>query len=182
MGPVEFLARLQIEALRQPAVAPAIRGQGRDVPVHDAAQQLHDADILRVRAALVPQAQGADHAAFPQRQAACRRLRHIVLQPLAFAVALKGVEGDADLVEGGAVPQKRQLLRQQGAIGGQADPIIQLGADAEDLRQLRVQQRLPHDVEVQILRVGAELFRQQRKVLRRHEALFPCGAGAEGTG
>ena len=182
MGPVEFLARLQIEALRQPAVAPAIRGQRRRILPQQAIQDPQDPGVFHLRAALVPQAQGADHAALPQRQAACRRLRHIVLQPLAFAVALKGVEGDADLVEGGAVPQKRQLLRQQRAIGGQADPVTQLGADAEDLRQMRVQQRLPHDVEVQILRVGAELFRQQRKVLRRHEALFPCGAGAEGTG
>ena len=168
--------------LRQTPVAPVIGLQACNIFLQDAAQYLQDAEILRLRAAPVPQTQGADHPALRQCKAAVRRLRDVVLKPIAAAVALEGVEGDADLVQRGTAPQQRQPVRQQGAVGGETDPESQVPADAEDLRQLRVQQRLPHDVEVEVVRMAAQLARQQGKRLRGHKALFPGGAGAEGAG
>ena len=75
--------------LRQTPVAPVIGLQACNIFLQDAAQYLQDAEILRLRAAPVPQTQGADHPALRQRKAAVRRLRRP--QQFAGAIGLSGI-------------------------------------------------------------------------------------------
>ena len=71
---------------------------------------------------------------------------------------------------------------QQRPVGGDTHPEAQLPGNGQELLQLRVQQRLPHHMEVQILRVAAEPFRQDPELRRGQEPRRAAGAGAEGTG
>ena len=48
-------------------------------------------------------------------------------------------------------------LGKQGAVGGQAHAKPQLAGDGEKRIKLRMQQRLAHHMEIEILRIGPEL-------------------------
>ena len=78
--------------------------------------------------------------------------------------------------------QDAALFGQQRAVGGDAHPEPQLPGDGQQLRQLRVQQRLTHNVEVEVAGVAPQLFRHQAELLRGKKALFPARAGAEYAG
>ena len=78
--------------------------------------------------------------------------------------------------------QHRQLFRQQCAVGGNADPEVQLPAAVQDVRQLRVEQRLPQHVEIEIIGAGAQLFRQTGKGRQRDKLRRAHCSGAEGAG
>ena len=79
---------------------------------------------------------------------------------------------------------QQQLLprRQQGTVGGEDDLEAQGPGMGQKGPQLRVQQRLPHQVEIQVVRMRAEFGRQDFEFLQGHEALLPPGSGAEGAG
>ena len=165
--------------LRQPPVSPAVRGQGQHVPAQPAAQEVQHLAVAAVLSPDVPQAQGAQ-GALPCRPAA--EIPHagkIFLHAAGAVVSLEAVQGHADLVD------PRQSMAppgEQRPVGGDAHPEVQLPGDGQDLLQLRVQQRLPHHMEVQIRRVAPELFRQQPEVLRPHIPRRAAGPRAEGAG
>lgn len=85
-------------------------------------------------------------------------------------------------MDGRAFQQQRQLFRQQRTVGGETDAEAKLLTTVQNFRQLWVQERLSHDVEVQKIGVRPELSRQQGKGLRRHKALFPRRARTESAG
>ncbi len=82
-------------------------------------------------------------------------------------------------------PPRRQdgpaPLPQQRPVCGQAQPETQVRRYGEDFPQPGVQQRLPHDVKIQVSHMSPQLLRQQAEPLRRHELLFPSGARTEGA-
>ena len=105
-----------------------------------------------------------------------------IVRHVAALVPLEAVEGDADLVERRGGQQGGGLFRQQRAVGGDAHPEAQLMGDGQQLWQLRVQQRLAHHVEIEVVGVAPELFGHQAELRRGQEAFCPLRAGAEHTG
>ena len=77
--------------------------------------------------------------------------------------------------------QEIMSLLQQGPVGGQADPESLRSSDLQQLPQLGVEQGLPHHMEVEKARMGAQAAGQNAKLLRRHEPLRPLCARAEGA-
>ena len=105
-----------------------------------------------------------------------------IVRHVAAVVALEAVEGDTDLMQRRSGQQNAALFRQQRAVGGDAYPEAQLSGDGQQLRQLRMQQRLAHDVEVEVAGVAPQLFRHETELLRGKESLLPCRPGAEYAG
>ena len=98
---------------------------------------------------------------------------------LASALLFSITERDGYLMQGGAGKQDIQLFGQERAVGGDADTKVQLGAGIQNFPQLRVEQRLAHNVEVDILRDSTQLFGRHRKVVGTHGHQRPVVAGAE---
>ena len=92
------------------------------------------------------------------------------------------MEGNADLVQRVRPQQGIPLPGEQGAVGHQAHPKAQLPGYGQQLRQLRVQQRFPQHMEVEIVRLSPELLRQGAELRRSHSARQAAGTGAEITG
>ena len=179
--PAEALRLLDIGAVHQPPVAHAVPGQQTGVHPGQLPQNTLDLAVeLRLRA-LVPQAQRAHGAPLPHNITGIEAAPQIRLQRHVRAVALVGVEGDAQLVQRRRIPQDVQLFGQQQAVGGYAGLEAQLAAYCQHLVQIRVQQRLAHDVQVQIVRQRAQLFRRRAEVRQPHGHGRTGGAGAEIT-
>ena len=179
--PVKPLPRLQKQPLPQPPVAQTVRRQGRYVPAQLFREKGQDLSVAPVQSAAVPQPQGAQDApaAEPLRRLPdTLQIRGCGILP---PVSLEAVEGDAELVQGRGTLQCGQLPGKQRAVGHKAHPKVQLPGDIQQLRQLGMQQRLPHDVEHEIRPVGPQPGRQLPEFLRRHEPPGPLGAGAEGA-
>ena len=70
-------------------------------------------------------------------------------------------------------------LGEQGAVGGEIHLKAQSGGQVQQPGQLGVEQGFPHEMEVEIFRVGPQLLGQNRKVLRGQKALGAACAGAE---
>ena len=77
--------------------------------------------------------------------------------------------------------QERMSLLQKDPVGGQADPESLPIPDLQQLPQLGVEQGLPHHVEVEKARMGAQAAGQKTKLLRRHEPPRSLCARAEGA-
>ena len=138
---------------------------------------------LGLRPVQVPQPQGAPLPRPGRRPGKGDAPIQIAIQVLpAPAVALKGVDGDAHLLHRRTAQQQRLTLAEQGAVGGEHHPEAQGVRLLQQVAQLRVEQRLPHQVEVQIVRVGPQAARQGPEALRRQKARRPLGAGTKITG
>ena len=72
-------------------------------------------------------------------------------------------------------------LREQRPVRHQTDAKAQLPRAGEDLRELRVQQRLAQNVQIQIVRPRPQLPREEPKLLCREHPPRPPRPGAEGT-
>ena len=77
------------------------------------------------------------------------------------------MQAHRDLAQGRRGEQDRLPRGQERAVRRERYAEIQRAADLQQLRQLRVQQRLAHDVQVQVLPIWPELRSQRAKVLRR---------------
>lgn len=62
------------------------------------------------------------------------------------------MEGDTDLPHRRSGEEQRPLLPQEVAVGGDIYFIARLSRQSQDGGKLRVEERLPHDVEVDVLR------------------------------
>ena len=71
------------------------------------------------------------------------------------------MEGDADLVDGRAFQQQRQLFRQQRTVGGETDAEAKLLTNVQNFRQLWVQERLSQEIN----RLGGEALAASTKEL-----------------
>ena len=134
--------------------------------------------VFFILSAFVPQPQSADDAPLAELTAAAGGPDDIV-PGIDAVVALEAVEGDAELVEIFSLPQDRQHFFQQCAVGSQADPEAQFGGNGQDFRQLRVQQRLAHHMEIEVAGVAHQLFRQMTKFFRGQKPPLALRAGAE---
>ena len=87
-----------------------------------------------------------------------------------LAVGLVGVQGNAHLIKRcrGIARQQCVSLSDAGTVGGNGDVIPFFLRDTEQILKLRMQQRLTHNVKIQIIRIGTQLFCQRLKLLRRH--------------
>lgn len=133
--------------------------------------------VAAVFAALVPKTQGDD----TRRALAERPDGFQISGQIAAVVAFKAVEGDADLVESGGVSENFGVLSQKSAVGGEADTETKVTCDQQKLGQIRVEQRLAHDVKIEVVRIGAELFRENAEFRGRHGAGRADRTGAEGA-
>ena len=75
--------------------------------------------------------------------------------------------------------KQRLPRRQKRAVGRQHDAKTKFLRGFQKRLQLRVQQRLAHKVQVEILHVSAQLPGERFKLLRRHKVLFAARAWAE---
>ena len=141
-------------------------------------ENLQDFLIFFILPAFVPQPQSADDALLAECMAAAGSLRYIHPGITAF-VTLEAVERDTELVEILGCQQRGQRFFQQRAVGGQADTEAQVGGDGQELRQLRVQQRLTHHMEIEVAGVAHQLLRQMAEFLRRQKPPLALCAGAE---
>ena len=114
----------------------------------------------------IPEAEICQNARFFCRMGKVRAARQIGGK-IPGLVRLEAVQADRDLAQRGRVEQRRLLLRQQCPVCRERRAEAELPADLQQLRQLRVQQRLAHDVQVQVLPIWPELRSQRAKVLRR---------------
>ena len=89
------------------------------------------------------------------------------------------MEGDAHLLHRRAGAQQRTLSVQQSAVGGDHDLEAELSGPIQDVLQLGVEQRLSHQVEVEILRMGPQTAGQPGKILRREEPRRPASPRTE---
>lgn len=178
-GPVEVLVLLYVDAGGQAAVVEHILGEVGGILPGELAQDELDLRVQGLGHAAVPQAQGAVDPSGGQLLAAAETAGDVVLQGHVQVVALEGMERDGYLMQGGAGKQDIQLFGQERAVGGDADTEVQLGAGIQNFPQLRVEQRLAHNVEVDILRDSTQLFGRHRKVVGTHGHQRPVVAGAE---
>ena len=178
LRPVKTLAVFQKDALRQPEALPHRLPFPRKRPV-----QLHGHGLVEGVAAggvtiQVPKAQDGDLSGggrLPCKGGAVRK----VIRKGPAVIGLQTMQGDADLADGGGGKEGLAALRQQGAVGGDVDRKIQPGGDGKKLRQVGVQQRLAHQVEVEVPGGGAQPFCQKAKFRRgQHPGRAP-GAGAK---
>ena len=89
------------------------------------------------------------------------------------------MERDAELVERRGGQQRIESLREQRPVRHQTDAKAQLPRAGEDLRELRVQQRLAQNVQIQIVRPRPQLPREEPKLLCREHPPRPPRPGAE---
>jgi len=137
-----------------------------------------------VRAVLVPEAQGHDGAVvrrFPGKGEASVKVRFRPIRDGTAEIGLPGVQGQADLV-GMGVQQCSRHLRNADAVGGQSNVHTGLPGDAKKGGQGRMQQRLSHDVQIQIFGQRSNFLHGQRKFRLAHEPWRTCGFRAKGTG
>ncbi len=78
------------------------------------------------------------------------------------------MKGDIDLVQGRRGQKQLPPLGKQCAVGGDDYPKIQLLADGQNFLQLAVEQRLPHEMQVDKPAVGPQLLADKAKSLRGH--------------
>lgn len=125
-----------------------VKGQCKKLPY-----LLEDIDVALVGgledgAVAVPQPQHAD--GLDAGAAGCctegEHCLYIFFQRLVGVVGLKAVQRDADPVEGRGAKQQLLPLFQKGAVGGQRHLQPRAVAQGEDFSELRVQQRLTHQV------------------------------------
>ena len=99
------------------------------------------------------------------------------MQPSKYSVDVykrqaQGRRGEQDRLPRG---QERAVRRERHAE-------IQRAADLQQLRQLRVQQRLAHHMQVEVLPIGPELCGKGPEGLRRHKGRGPRRPGTEAAG
>ena len=182
VGPVKYLAPLQKDARGQGGPpTPFLPGPGES-PL----QSGQDGPILPVGpsgacAVQIPQPQGAPLP--PGRGGAGKAETpvQIVRQPGPL-VPLEGVEGDAHPLHRRTGQQQPAPFLQKSPVGGDHHPEAQRPGPPQDLLQLGMGQWLPHEVEVQIFRVGPQPSGQQGKILRGQKARRPPGAWTERAG
>ena len=85
-------------------------------------------------------------------------------------------------MQSGCRKQQILLLFKQGAVGGQDDLETGFTGQMKKLFQVGMAQRLTHQMEIEIIGIGAQLGQQGRKFFLCHGPFFPFCAGAEGTG
>ena len=160
-----------------------VKGQCKKLPY-----LLEDIDVALVGgfedgAVAVPQPQHADglDAGAAGCCAKLQRPLYIFFQRLVGVVGLKAVQRDADPVEGGGAEQQFLPLSQKGAVGGQRHLQPRAVAQGEDFSELRVQQRLTHQVQVDVIGERLHLLDEGSKLLDRDKPRLPAGLGAEGA-
>ena len=81
-----------------------------------------------------------------------------------------------------SVEQNRRFFIEQGTVGGQDDPEAESARDLQKAFKLGVQQRLSHQVEVEIVGKRTDLAGRQSKLLFGYKARLPFRAVTERTG
>ena len=82
-------------------------------------------------------------------------------------IRLKAVQADGDLAQRRRTEQRLLFFGQQRPVRRERRAEAELPADRQQLRQLWVQERLAHHMQVQIRSIGPELCSQRAEVLRR---------------
>ena len=184
VGPLEFLSKLQVNARGQGGPPPGRPpGPGKCLPEPGEDLAVLTVGPLGLRPIQVPQTQGAPLPRPGRRPGKGDAPIQIALQVLPCpAVALKGVDGDAHLLHRRTAQQQRLPLTKQSSVGGEHHPEAQGVRLLQQDAQLRMEQRLPHQVEVQVIRVGPQAARQGPEALRRQKARHTPGAGTKITG
>ena len=172
VGPVEDLLPFQIAQRRQPdaprRILPCI-GEEFACRFYDLAVQT----VLRrpIGAILVPQPQSGDRAAcggFFCKSEACGEVSACRVRHLRPEIGFPGVEGDADLVQ----LRRQQFvrpLRDLRAVGGQRRVQLLLPQDSQKFPQLRMQKRLTHQMQVDILGQRRDFFYGNTELFGGHE-------------
>ena len=150
-----------------------------------AAHLLEDVHIalvfcLEYGAVFVPQAQ---HTVGAVQVTGCaaefQRFAQVFLQRLTGPVGFKAVQRDADPIQGRALQQLLLPAVQQGAVGGQRHLQPSLSAQLQQSVQLRVQQRLSHQVQVDKVSQRLHLPEQIVELSDGDELRRAAGFGAE---
>ena len=180
VGPVELARALQIQVVAQKKAAVS---HLRPVIACAGAQKVENFAVARVRAAVVPEAQRYDDAFFRGLFSKVPDLLKIGKLLLVRAVvALKAVERDADLVQAFGGKQLTGTLLEQRAVRRDADLHVPRFGEGEERRKLRVQQRLAHHVQIDVLHVPLEPREDKVEFLRAHRARRALCLGTEGAG
>ena len=121
---------------------------------------------LCLRAVEIPETEVRQNARFFCRtgkvRAACQ-----VRGEVPRLVRLKAVQADGDLAQRGRAEQRSLLFGQQRPVRRKRRAEAERPADLQQLRQLWVQQRFAHHMQIQIFSIGPELRGQRAEVLRR---------------
>ena len=172
--PGEAVAPLQKQAVPDP-IAPGIflPGLGKMQ-----SQPLQHCVIFSVVAAIVPQSQRDENTGLA---GFFGKKRHLVqvMQVLVQIAELKAVDRNVDLVQPG-----QQLVAQpgkQGAIGGQHGSEAGLPGHLDEARQQRMQQRLTHEMVVQVLGLSLQLMQDVGIFSLRQKPGWAAVAVAEGA-
>ena len=178
--PVEFARALQIQVVAQKKAAVSHLGP---VIACARAQKVENFAVARVRAAVVPEAQRDDDAFFRglfSKVPDLCQIRKLLL--VRAVVALKTVERDADLVQAFGGKQLIGTLLEQRAVRRDADLHIPRLGEGEERRKLRVQQRLAHHMQVDVLHIPLKPREDEAEFLCAHRARRALRLGAEGAG
>ena len=148
------------------------------LPKKGSVQFLQNLFVQRILTALIPQP--VHHDLSPCGQLSkFQAAAHIVFQAATLHIGFKSVERDIDLMQGWLVQQHFLHFRQQRAVGGEDHPKAARSRHTQKFLQLGVAQGLAHQVEIQIVRVGAQLGKQRRKFLCGHSPARSLCSGAE---
>lgn len=99
----------------------------------------------------------------------------------ASIVCLERVQADMYLVQARRGQKRLLPCGKQRSVRRKNDAEAKLARNFQKLRKLRMRQRLSHDMQIEIVRVRAELSGEKRKFLRRERARGALRAGAECT-
>ena len=180
VGPFEFARALQIQVVAQEEAAVAHFGP---VISRASAQKVENFAVARVRTAVVPEAQRHDDALFRglfRKVPDLLKVGKLLLNRA--VVALKAVERNADLVQTPGIQQLVCALFKERAVRRDAHLHAPRPGKGEKRGELRVQQRLAHEMEVNILHIPFEPGEDEVKFLRAHRARRTPRLGAEGAG
>ena len=120
---------------------------------------------------------------FPQgrRPPGVIRCRRDIVRRCPVGLHLVAVEGKIQLPQGRGGQQGFPLPGQKNAVGGKIHLEIPLPGQIQELRQQRVEERLPFHMKVEILGVGAQLLQRPQVFLPPHKSGGPPPRGAEGA-
>ena len=140
-------------------------------------QLLQDLIVQRILAALVPQ---PVHHDLPSGRglAKFQAALHIIFQGFASHIGFKGVKGHIYLMQGRSIQQPLHLGKQR-AVGGEDHPETVASRNRQKFLQVRMAQRLAHQVKIQIVRIGPQLGHQSGKFRHGHPPAGAFRAGAK---
>ena len=144
-------------------------------------QQAEDLTVEALAAAAVPKPQFADLACGGGPRGEGGTSVYIIFNRPAL-VRFEGLQREIDLIQGGRGEKIFLPFCKQGAVCREDDAKALLMRDRKEASQRRVQQRLAHQMKIEILRLSPQLFHKRGKKLLTHEALLPRRPGAEGAG